>query len=56
MFRISQKSINCSRDNKNNNMPSSETSNPYRCEECGASFKSQQELQEHNNEEHIGTA
>jgi uncharacterized C2H2 Zn-finger protein len=35
---------------------SSETGNPHRCEECGMSFKSQQELQEHNNEEHVGTA
>jgi DNA-directed RNA polymerase subunit RPC12/RpoP len=30
--------------------------NKYKCEECGTSFKSQQELQEHNNQEHIGTA
>ena len=37
-------------------MSSSETNKPYRCEECGISFKSQQELQEHNNQEHIGTA
>jgi uncharacterized C2H2 Zn-finger protein len=29
---------------------------PYRCEECGALFNSQQELQEHNNQEHVGTA
>jgi hypothetical protein len=28
--------------------------NKYKCE--GTSFKSQQELQEHNNQEHIGTA
>jgi uncharacterized C2H2 Zn-finger protein len=34
-------------------MSSSET---YRCEECGISFKSQQELQAHNNQEHVGTA
>ena len=37
-------------------MSSSETNKPYRCEECGISFKSQQELQAHNNQEHIGTA
>ena len=30
--------------------------NDYKCEECGVSFKSQLELQEHNNQEHIGTA
>jgi len=35
---------------------SSEKSNNYKCEECGISFSSQQELQEHNNKEHIGTA
>jgi uncharacterized Zn-finger protein len=28
----------------------------YRCEECGISFSSQGELQQHNNQEHIGTA
>jgi uncharacterized C2H2 Zn-finger protein len=37
-------------------MSSSEANKPYRCEECGVSFKSQQELQAHNNQEHIGTA
>jgi hypothetical protein len=30
--------------------------NKYKCEECGISFESQGELQEHNNQEHIGTA
>jgi hypothetical protein len=30
--------------------------NKYKCEECGISFESQRELQEHNNQEHIGTA
>jgi DNA-directed RNA polymerase subunit RPC12/RpoP len=34
----------------------SESNKPYRCEECGASFNSQQELQEHNNLEHVGAA
>jgi hypothetical protein len=33
-------------------MSSSETGR----DECGVSFKSQQELQAHNNQEHIGTA
>jgi uncharacterized C2H2 Zn-finger protein len=33
-----------------------EANKPYRCEECDVSFKSQQELQEHNNKEHVGTA
>jgi uncharacterized C2H2 Zn-finger protein len=28
----------------------------YRCEECGISFSSQDELQQHNNQEHVGTA
>ena len=37
-------------------MSSSEANKSYRCEECGVSFKSQQELQEHNNIEHVGTA
>jgi predicted SprT family Zn-dependent metalloprotease len=35
---------------------SSETNKPYKCEECGETFNSQRELQEHNNEQHIGTA
>jgi hypothetical protein len=33
---------------------SSKTDKPYKCEECGLSFNSQQELQEHNNEQHVG--
>jgi C2H2-type zinc finger len=37
-------------------MSSSETNKPYKCEECGETFNSQQELQEHSNEQHIGTA
>jgi uncharacterized C2H2 Zn-finger protein len=37
-------------------MSSSEANTSYRCEECGVSFKSQQELQEHNNKEHVGMA
>ena len=28
---------------------SSETSKPYKCQECGETFNSQSELQEHNN-------
>jgi hypothetical protein len=45
--------INYSKDKKT--LMSSEINN-YRCEECGISFSSQRELQEHNNQEHIGTA
>ena len=37
-------------------MSSLETNKPCWCEECGVSFKLQQELQAHNNQEHIGTA
>jgi transposase-like protein len=33
---------------------SSETQ--YKCEDCGMSFNSQQELQQHANKEHVGTA
>jgi DNA-directed RNA polymerase subunit RPC12/RpoP len=28
----------------------------YRCEECGRAFSSQGKLQQHNNQEHVGTA
>ena len=35
---------------------SSETSKPYKCQECGETFNSQSELQEHNNVQHVGTA
>jgi uncharacterized C2H2 Zn-finger protein len=28
----------------------------YKCEDCGMSFNSQQELQQHANKEHVGTA
>jgi hypothetical protein len=35
-------------------MPS-ETNKTYKCEECGISFNSQAGLQEHNNQEHVGT-
>jgi len=35
-------------------MSSSETQ--YKCEDCGMSFNSQQELQQHANKEHVGTA
>ena len=30
--------------------------NKYKCEDCGMSFNSQQELQQHANEQHVGTA
>jgi uncharacterized C2H2 Zn-finger protein len=30
--------------------------NQYKCEECGMVFSSQQKLQQHANEEHVGTA
>jgi uncharacterized C2H2 Zn-finger protein len=30
--------------------------NQFKCEECGIVFSSQQELQRHANEEHVGTA
>jgi len=30
--------------------------NKYKCEECGMVFSSQQELQQHANEQHVGTA
>jgi uncharacterized C2H2 Zn-finger protein len=32
------------------------SSEQYRCEECGMTFNSQLDLQEHNNKEHIGKA
>jgi len=34
----------------------SSSENQYKCEECGTVFRSQQELQQHTNEEHVGTA
>jgi uncharacterized C2H2 Zn-finger protein len=37
-----------------NNYMSSETQ--YKCEDCGMSFNSQHELQQHANKEHVGTA
>jgi uncharacterized C2H2 Zn-finger protein len=30
--------------------------NQFKCEECGMVFSSQQELQQHANKEHVGTA
>ena len=30
--------------------------NQFKCEECGMVFSSQQELQHHANEQHVGTA
>jgi hypothetical protein len=37
------------------NMSSSTTNQPYRCETCGGMiFKNEEELQQHNLQEHIG--
>ena len=30
--------------------------NQFKCEQCGMTFDSQQELQQHANEQHVGTA
>jgi DNA-directed RNA polymerase subunit RPC12/RpoP len=35
---------------------SSETNKTYKCEKCGLSFNSQEEIQEHNIQEHVGMA
>lgn len=35
---------------------SEQTSGAYRCEQCNISFNSQEDLQKHNNTEHVGTA
>jgi hypothetical protein len=34
----------------------SSSTSQFRCEECGETFNSQEELQAHNNREHVGTA
>jgi hypothetical protein len=37
------------------NMSSTTTNQPYRCETCGGMiFKNEEELQQHNLQEHIG--
>jgi uncharacterized C2H2 Zn-finger protein len=32
------------------------SANPFKCEECGMTFGSQEELQAHSNTQHVGTA
>ncbi len=32
------------------------SANQFKCEECGMTFRSQEELQTHSNTEHVGTA
>ncbi|MDQ3840374.1 MAG: hypothetical protein M3297_14035 [Thermoproteota archaeon] len=34
----------------------SSSTNQFKCEECGTTFGSQEELQAHSNKEHVGTA